>query len=258
MTPAITRATTTLRLSPGVDHFASYLDIIIGKGSGSGWDSGESRVAAKILTGTASPVVVDAGANMGDWTRSVRKRLGHGDGRWILIEPVAELAEALHSIPNVEVINCAIGERDEIMPLYVPNRPSGWMSLHQRNDSFAKGEEFSQRDVPVRRLDEILPELGIDRVDCLKMDLEGHELFALRGLAGYLAAHKVKALCFEFGSGNVNSRTFFRDFWELLTPLGFRLYRIAPGGRVIAIPDYEERLESFRGVSNYVAVLDRP
>ena len=90
--------------------------------------------------------------------------------------------------------------------------------------------------------------------DFLKMDLEGHELFALRGAGDYLAPGKIAALAFEFGSANVNSRTFFRDFWELLTPLGYTLYRMVPGGRTLKISHYDETLEFFRGATNYLAV----
>ena len=40
-------------------------------------------------------------------------------------------------------------------------------------------------------------------------------LEALKGAANSLASGMIKALAFEFGSGNLNSRTFFRDFWDL-------------------------------------------
>jgi hypothetical protein len=53
----------------------------------------------------------------------------------------------------------------------------------------------------------------------------------------------------------VNSRTFFRDFWELLIPLGFEIRRICPGGRTIGVKSYYEDLEMFRGVTNYIATL---
>jgi hypothetical protein len=53
----------------------------------------------------------------------------------------------------------------------------------------------------------------------------------------------------------VNSRTFFRDFWELLAPLSFELRRICPGGKTTVVKSYYEDLEPFRGVTNYVAIL---
>jgi hypothetical protein len=87
------------------------------------------------------------------------------------------------------------------------------------------------------------------------MDLEGHELFALRGTLTALSQRRIRALSFEFCLGNVNSRTFFRDFWELLTPLGFELRRICARGMTIPILEYYEDLEFFRGATNYIAIL---
>jgi hypothetical protein len=99
----------------------------------------------------------------------------------------------------------------------------------------------------------------LEFVDFLKMDIEGHELFALRGAETALKEHRIGALLFEFGGGNINSLTFFRQFWELLTSAGFRIWRITPGGKPVFIDEYYEDLEYFRGVSNYVAELkDHP
>ena len=58
---------------------------------------------------------------------------------------------------------------------------------------------------------------------------------------------------FEFGSANVNSRTFFRDFWDLLTGYGYRVERIIPGGGTPPSAATPRDLEYFRGATNYVA-----
>ena len=87
------------------------------------------------------------------------------------------------------------------------------------------------------------------------MDIEGHELHALRGAARILKRRGVDAIEFEFGSANVNSRTFFRDYFDLLTAAGFAISRIAPGGTLFPVRIYHERLEYFRGATNYLAVL---
>jgi hypothetical protein len=73
-----------------------------------------------------------------------------------------------------------------------------------------------------------------------------------------LRAGTIRALSFEFGLNNIESRTFFRDFWDLLVPFGFSIFRIAPGGNLIQIHEYREELEYFKIVSNYVAVIQRP
>lgn len=53
----------------------------------------------------------------------------------------------------------------------------------------------------------------------------------------------------------MNSRTFFRDYWELLTSAGYVLHRILPGGWTVPVGRYEDTAEHFRGVSNYLAIL---
>jgi hypothetical protein len=114
---------------------------------------------------------------------------------------------------------------------------------------------LEEREVAMTTIDEILAERGIETVDMAKMDLEGHELFALRGAAQSLKTHRLRTLTFEFGTSNVNSRTFFRDFHDLLTGYGYRICRIYPGGKTVPILEYYEDLEFFRGVTNYIATV---
>lgn len=104
-------------------------------------------------------------------------------------------------------------------------------------------------------IDDVVEEHGLDHIDLLKIDVEGHELSVLKGALNNLQRGRVRALTFEFGSGNINSRTFFHDFWDLLTPLGFRIFRVLPTGRLMPIREYYEDCEYFRGVTNYIAVL---
>ena len=108
-------------------------------------------------------------------------------------------------------------------------------------------------EVAMTTIDSILDERGIDIVDMGKMDLEGHELFALRGATKSLETRRLRTLSFEFGAGNVNSRTFFRDVWTLLTGYGYRFHRIYPSGKTVPVPEYYENLEFSRGVTNYIA-----
>ena len=257
ITPQIGTAVQSLGMSNGIELFVSYLNLLVGKGSGTGWDKTETIATANVLRQvcpSGQPVVIDCGANIGNWTRELRSHIGTDRGRWIVIEPTPENIKRLQSLPNVEIVEAAAGERAEKLQLYNYNS-SGWTSLHPRNDSFAQGYEFSVDTVPVITIDSLIADKGLDHVDFLKMDIEGHELFALRGAIKSLSERRISALSFEFVSGNVNSRTFFRDFWDLLTPLGYELRRICPGGATLPVKSYYEDLEVFRGVTNYIAVL---
>jgi FkbM family methyltransferase len=236
---------------------ASYLSLLTGRGAGTGWDKGEEAVAAETIADRleGTPVVIDCGANRGEWTREVRRRLGSDEGTWVAVEPSPGCLPFLESFTNLEIIHAGVGEREELLRLYTNEGTSELASLHPRSDSMAQGREFAAIDVKIVTLDSIIGEKQLNKVDFLKMDLEGHELFALRGAVRALERRQIRALSFEFGIGNVNSRTFFRDFWNFLTPLGFELRRICPGGTTILVTEYYEDLEFFRGVTNYIAIL---
>ena len=58
---------------------ATYLDILQGKGSGTGWDmAGEIHAALAFVQDIEEPVIFDIGANHGEWTRGVWDALGKG------------------------------------------------------------------------------------------------------------------------------------------------------------------------------------
>ncbi len=60
----------------------------------------------------------------------------------------------------------------------------------------------------IRFEDYWISELDRRRVDIVKIDIEGHELVALRGFGEALSETSV--LQFEFGGSNIDTRTFFR------------------------------------------------
>ena len=90
-------------------------------------------------------------------------------------------------------------------------------------------------------------------LDMVKIDIEGHELAALKGFGLALAATRV--IQFEFGGTDIDTRTFIQDFWYLFRDAGFRIYRFTPFG-LQGIDHYSEREECF-AFTNFVAVNQR-
>ncbi len=82
------------------------------------------------------------------------------------------------------------------------------------------------------------------------MDVEGHEFDLLLGAVETIKS--VQLVQFEFGGSNIDTRTFFQDFWYFFQELDFEIYRLGPA-RSFLIRSYSERDESFRA-TNYVAV----
>lgn len=90
---------------------------------------------------------------------------------------------------NVTAHHVAVGREDGTAQLLVPNwnasgafmaGESSASALHAGNDA------VTVTDVDVRSLDSLVAELGVDRLDLLKIDVEGHEDAVLDGAAGTL------------------------------------------------------------------------
>ena len=109
-----------------------------------------------------------------------------------------------------------------------------------------------REEVNLLTVEEFCRQKNIDGVDFLKLDVEGHELAVLAGAGNMLLTGKIKYIQFEFGGCNIDSRTFFRDFYNLLNPR-YQIYRVLTDG-LKPISAYRETDEIFV-TTNYFAAI---
>lgn len=232
------------------------LAFVRGQGYGTATIAAEVATLARFLAAPPA-LAVDIGGNVGDYTAALR-------ARWPAIEVhvfepsatnVARLLERYEGTAGVRVNPHALSDFEGSATLYADKPGSGMGSLSQR-DLRDRGLRFDAAEpVQVQRFERYWREaLGGRTIDLLKLDIEGHELAALRGFGAALAA--VRAMQFEFGGCNVDTRTTWRDFQQLLAGAGFALYRITPLGAE-PLPRYDER-DEFYSTTNFVAVNTRP
>jgi FkbM family methyltransferase len=233
-------------------YFDAYLNFLIGKGAGTGWDLANEVEAAAGNLSAPNPVIFDVGANTGEWTRLMLARVP--SARIVMFEPSQGCAAHLETILNdrTALVKSALGANPGTAHLWSSEETDGSASLHERRDSYFQDRQYASVEVPVTTIDAYMKEASIDSIDFLKLDVEGHELSVLQGASAALGEKKIRALAFEFGSANINSRTFFRDFWDELRSKGYELLRITPSG-TLPVRAYSEELEYFRGVTNYIA-----
>lgn len=167
-----------------------------------------------------------------------------------MIEPQGVHIESLYQLfadnQRVVIEQVAVGAEPGTLELYADTAGSGLASLYQRNLTHVGVKMTSQELVSVTTLDALAQQHGIDRIAFLKLDLEGHELEALKGAKDLLDRQAIDALAFEFGGCNIDSRTYIKDFWSLLVyQHGFSLYRLLPKRRLKRLPKYSETLEQF-------------
>lgn len=261
--PAISAVATAPGLCVATTAIEAYCAFLQGKGGQGGRRAHAWEVTAALqCIHRDHPVVIDAGAAHGEWTRTFRNRCPNA--RIFMLEPQPAAQEVLRrkDLPGTTLLPCAIGATLGTATLHAPSSSAGAMvvaSLHKRVDSRWKAIDYESFDVKVTTLSEIAAEHDLGFIDFVKMDIEGHEFAALRGAEGVLARRGVGAFSFEFGPGNVNSRTMFIDFFEFFEAHGFDVFRVRPGGRLLPVPHYDEDCEFYRGTCNYVARLsDHP
>jgi FkbM family methyltransferase len=238
------------RLAPKVERRAQRLQ---GKGAGATSIEEEVSVAVAMLPQQGA-VVFDVGANQGLWSRAMLQKAGSRLHRLVAFEPSQNHREKLSHIqdPRIMVIAKAVSNTIGPRTLYMNALGSGLASLTQRDLAHFNITMGIEESIETTRLDEITLDLGISRIDFLKLDIEGHELDALHGAETLLASGVIRALSFEFGGANIDTRTYFRDFWLLLTKYNYKISRIIPGSASVPISNYHERIECFT-TTNYIA-----
>ena len=241
-----------VRISP---RFLAMFELELQRVQGKGFDGGinyEVKIASDFLgaIGATDIVVLDIGANVGDYSAAILRVFPKA--KIFAFEPssyaLTVLQERFKGNDSVTIVPYALGSSNSMKTLWSDVAGSGLASLSKRRlNPFDTGFNVSEQ-VEVITLDswvdntKILPSF-------IKIDVEGHELDVLKG--GSKTLSKVHLVQFEFGGANIDSRTFFRDLWYLLTEIGFDIYRISPNG-LIHISRYSESDECF-AYSNFFA-----
>jgi FkbM family methyltransferase len=225
----------------------------IGGGSDVG-ESGELNVLKHIalFSEDRNFTVFDVGANVGDYTMLVISEFrGHASVH--AFEPARqtfiELQRRCGTVARVN--NFGLSDAATSVPLYATPERSGLASVYKRDLDHLDLPMNASETISLRTLDDYCDREAIARIDLLKLDVEGHELAVLRGARSLLDRGAIGFIQFEFGGCNIDSRTYFRDFYHLLSPR-YRLYRVLSRG-LWPIESYDESLEAF-STTNYLAV----
>lgn len=196
-------------------------------------------------------VVIDVGANIGD-TCIVCARTVGPSGRVFAFEPHPRvygwLAEnvKLNGVGNAVLANIALGDSDGTV----------MFSDVRRDDMNRVMRNGSGLVVQVRQLDRVLP--SIARIALLKIDVEGFEIFVLRGARATLAS----AECVHVEIGEKHFRKYDYDASEVLRTLeeaGFALMRFVSDRHLSPIDAayVPARIENILGVRSSSLLHER-
>lgn len=149
-----------------------------------------------------------------------------------------------NGLDRVRVISAAVSERPGVLR-FLANGPFGQVC----------GEDYTgpSIEVPAVTLDGLLEEVGWDRVDVVKMDIEGAEIAAFRGMSKLLDRKDAPAIVYESNGHILESRGLSSTHLiSTLETFGYRSYAVEKG-TVRPIGPQEVQI---RTVVDYVAVKD--
>ena len=186
-----------MHIIPQIVKFAALFGVHVARLS--------KQPATTVLGLTHRPIdlVIDVGGNSGQFAQIARAKFP--GAHIISIEPLpgpfAQLEGWAKNDGNTTALNIGVGEVDAVLPinLHVDHSPSSSM-LSTHGGGLGIFPQMTRQEtikVPVRRLDDVLAEIGrpAGPNTLLKLDVQGFEEYVLRGAPETL--RKVSALLTE-------------------------------------------------------------
>ena len=176
---------------------------------------------------------VDIGAHAGYFSLLASARVG-ATGRVFAVEPNPPTFAALehhltvNRVTNVRAVMCGLADAPGVLTLHAPP------SRIDYNATVLPRTGWTRVDVPTRTLDDCVSEWAIERIDLMKIDVEGAEPLVLAGGARALSNGIVRHAMIEInGPRLTDGGSGPRQLAETLGGFGF-VPAMLSGGRAVA------------------------
>lgn len=195
----------------------------------------------------AGMTVLDVGAHHGLYTLLLSKKVGR-KGRVIAFEPSPRECRRLEKhlrvnrCSNVHLKQCAAGSEPGEADLFLVDGFQDWC-----NSLRPPALPDPTRAVPVRirRIDDVLAEQKVSKVDFIKLDVEGGELAALEGATRLLYGESRPAILAEVQDTRTRPWGYpARETLEFLIRMDYRWFAIAAKGALLPISCDQESYEA--------------
>jgi FkbM family methyltransferase len=164
------------------------------------------------------------------------------------------LKQRFETQASVQLFNYGISNTDTQAQIFYDAEGSTLASLFQRDLSHfddPKATPKLSETITLKTLKNHIEQNKIEKIDFLKIDIEGNELRAFEGLGAYLRPDFIQIIQFEYGGANIDAGVFLKQIFEILQNVGFVLYKITPNG--LEKRSYHPNIENFQ-YANYVAL----
>lgn len=232
---------------------------LMGIGSGGGVLSSGEQAIFHVLKQRLKPpyCIFDVGSNKGQFLQLILDAMAADDFSIHCFEPGGEtfkiLANSFMENKRIKLNDIGLGKEKGEAILHFDSDGSGLASLTKRKLNHF-GIDFNKSEkVKISTIDNYCSENAINHIHLLKIDVEGHELDVLAGSRRMFDARAIDIVTFEFGGCNIDTRTFFQEFWYFFSDINMKVFRITPSGYFYPIESYKEIYEQFR-TTNFIAI----
>jgi FkbM family methyltransferase len=186
-------------------------------------ENGELWLLDRIAPGVE--VFFDVGANVGEWTAALLERAPAARG--VLVEPGPEAGERLRTRfgDRVEIVAAAAGDQEGVATFW---EETGAGERSSVVPGFS--DDAVERSVPMTTIDALATTYGLNRIDLLKIDVEGFDARVIRGASGLLKQRRVGAMQFEYNRPWASAGDTLLGTIRELDELGYRTSLLTPQG----------------------------
>jgi FkbM family methyltransferase len=174
-------------------------------------------------------VFLDGGANDGLYSLYAARRIAP-EGRVFAVEPSTREFErleanlALNRLTNVETLQLALGSKAGESTLAIAESGHEGQNTIGATVSNPKVTTSAHETVPVKTIDGLVVELGLDRLDFVKLDIEGSEVDALDGARQAFARFRPVVLLEAEDERLASQQRTKQDLLRIVDDIGYELW----------------------------------
>lgn len=179
-------------------------------------------------------VLIDAGANIGEYSLFAAKRLTKG--KVLAFEPMPKILTLLNeniklnNFSNVQVFSYGLADQEGVLPFHELDAKDGNEGL----STFYPGEKKVKQvmNAPLKSFDAAFDSYGINRIDFIKFDIEGGELAALKGVRESIMKFRPLVMI-EINESTYTAAGYtIQDIYDYFASIGYLSFQISKKGKL--------------------------
>lgn len=209
--------------------------------------NGEARLV-EILAKHQPKIIVDAGANVGHYAKFLHRECTMAEIHCFEPSPTTykALSEHVGGLDRLHLHPFGLSNEETSMTfLHYPHKHWESRIKNEKEEDAELLEGAEEIEIYLKKGDEYCQELGVEHINYLKIDVEGHEHQVLFGFDEFLKNKKIDLIQLEYGTLNLVTGFILKDFVHLAKKYGYVVGKIYPDS--VDFSEYTSEKDNFIG-----------